>query len=248
MILIPFNFASSGAARPINIVAPSIQLVGVNECGYTPGVWDDSVTSVSFEWFVNSLPTGIQTPTFVASLGASVYVNETATNPSGSRSQSSNVISFPQLITPPSVIQNGIDIVIYDTPGVWDDSVTSVVPYWAVNNEITSTPAVIGVPFDATTIGAKNQDIVTVIELPDGDTNIQGSGNALSYLSSNVTASDVAAINYELNGAILDSLTEPLVESAAINYEMTGVVLDSCLTDPLMESAAINYEISGSIT
>lgn len=99
MILVPFGFLTSGATGPVNVTTPVIALIGENEFSYTAGTWDETTLSVTYEWYENGLATGISTPTYVATIGSSVYVFETATSASGISTEPSNII----VLTPPVV-------------------------------------------------------------------------------------------------------------------------------------------------
>jgi hypothetical protein len=245
MILFPFSFlASSGGATPENLTLPVIELIADNEFGYTLGTWDPSVvTPTTIQWFENDAATGLSTLTFVSSRGASVKLQETASNDFGSTSIFSLSVEIPDIVTPAVVTQTEPNFVIYDTEGIWSAGAAVTGAVWTINGVPTATAAVIGVAFDATTIGAVNADIITVTESIDIGFGT-GIGNELSYLSFENNITENAALTYGMMGSVIDAI-QAVTEDAALTYGVTGIYNDN--VENLTEEASVSYSLTGSI-
>lgn len=245
MFLFPFSFLTSGVTGPVNETAPVIAITsGVNRFSYTPGVWGATTTSTTVEWFEDGMPTGISTETYTANIGSSVYLLETGYNALGdSNSRASNTIVLPALLTPPVIVQNEADFVIYDTVGVWDGTVSSISAYWVINGLLTATVASLGNPTDITAIGAVSGDDISLIEFTNGTT-IGGLSNTLAFISFSAAITESTGLDFTMSASVIDAV--PMIEeSVGLTFTASGFTDDN--PQKITENSAVTYSVSGSI-
>jgi hypothetical protein len=243
MILHPFGFLAIGGSVPENLTLPSIAFISDNTFEYTAGTWDDTVTSLTYLWYENDVSTGLSTSTYTSSKGKTVKVIETATNDIGSTEGVSNAITVPEVITPAVITQTATNLVTYTAAGVWTPGTTVTSAVWVLNGVPTATAAVLGVSFDARTIGAVNGSVLTVKEFvtPGYGSDL---GAPLSYRTLDIAVEEVSGLDFALSGSMIDSVNA-VEEVSGLDFNVSGAMTDTLLN--ISERAQITYTVTGSI-